>query len=129
MNMNILRCKQCGNLVCLLEDSGVPLVCCGKTMERMIPNTEDASVEKHVPLVHIDGNKVTVQIGEARHPMTEVHYIQWVALTQGQKTQWVELKFSDEPVAEFTLDLYRKEEFSVFAYCNLHGLWKKNVDN
>lgn len=127
--MNILRCNQCGNLVSLLEDAGVPLTCCGKTMERLTPNTADASVEKHVPLVHIEGNKVSVQIGEARHPMTEVHYIKWIALKQGQKTQWMELKYSDEPVAEFTLDTDRKDEFSVFAYCNLHGLWKKNVDN
>lgn len=129
MDMNILKCEHCGNLVCLLEDSGVPLICCGKTMVRMIHNTADASVEKHVPTVHIDGNKVTVQVGEARHPMTEGHYIQWIMLAQGKKTQWVKLKYSDEPVADFTLDLDKRGEFSVFAYCNLHGLWKKNVDH
>lgn len=127
MNMNILKCRQCENTVCLLEDAGIPLVCCGKTMERMTPNTTGASVEKHVPLVHIEGNKVEVQVGEARHPMTEVHYIRWIALTQGRKTQWVELKYSDEPVARFELDADKKSIFSVFAYCNLHGVWKKNV--
>ncbi|MDR1117095.1 MAG: desulfoferrodoxin [Oscillospiraceae bacterium] len=119
------RCKVCGNLVGLVEDGGAPMMCCGEKMQRLEPNSVDASHEKHVPVVSRDGEKLSVMIGGAEHPMTGEHYIVWIMVTQGNKTQRVSLTPQDKPKADFTVN--PDGELSVFAYCNLHGLWKKEV--
>lgn len=126
--MYLLKCNKCGKLVHVQDDVGAPLLCCGKTMARIVHNTFDASLEKHMPSVTVEGNKVTVQVGEALHPMSEDHYIKWILLQQGNKSQKVDLNYTDKPIGEFTLDPKLGSAFSVYAYCNLHSLWKKNVD-
>ena len=75
MELKFYRCPICGNIVVKLENSGVPVVCCGKPMVELVPGTTDASVEKHVPVVTVDGNKVNVFVGGAEHPMVPEHYI------------------------------------------------------
>ena len=116
-------CKHCGNIVGLINNAGVPLVCCGEEMTELVPNTTDAAVEKHVPQVKVEGNKVTVDIGSVAHPMTEQHYISWVYIQTEKGGQRKNLSPSDKPSAEFLLTEDDKLEI-VFAYCNLHGLWK-----
>jgi len=128
MERIFLQCEVCKNLVSVLQESAKPMQCCGKTMARLVANTADASIEKHVPSVEIDGNKVKVYIGEAQHPSTPEHYIQWIMLAQGEKMQQVALSPTDTPVAEFILDSGGTSPFSVYAICNLHGLWKKNIN-
>ena len=71
--MKVYKCNQCGNVVSMISASGVPVMCCGKKMEEMVPNTVDASTEKHVPVVEVTANKVEVVIGEVQHPMAEEH--------------------------------------------------------
>lgn len=120
--MNIFRCKHCGNTAILLNDSGVPLVCCGENMEILKPGTTDAALEKHVPSVKINGNKMDVVIGDVVHPMTPEHYIQWIMVEQGNKVQYIKLDHTNEPKATFTVE---SGPYTVYEYCNLHGLWKK----
>lgn len=127
MDKIFLQCEVCKNLVLVLQESTKPMQCCSKTMVKLVANTADASIEKHVPSVEIEGNNVMVHIGEAQHPSTQEHYIQWIMLAQGDKTQQVALSPTDTPVAKFTLDSEGSSEFSVYAMCNLHGLWKKNI--
>lgn len=115
------RCNKCGNLVGLIHDGHVQPVCCGEGMERLVPNTTDAAHEKHVPVFTLNGRELDVQVGEVLHPMTEEHYITWIMVTQGDKTQRVELKPNEEPKARFTID--EGIPFTVYDYCNLHGLW------
>jgi superoxide reductase len=118
-------CKHCGNLLGLIMSSGVPLVCCGENMEELTPNTVDASYEKHVPAVTVDGDRVTVKIGSAPHPMLEEHYIMWVYLQTEKGGQRKCLKPGEAPEAVFTLT--GDKPVAAFEYCNLHGLWKADI--
>ena len=116
-------CKHCGNIIGLINNAGVPLVCCGEKMTELVPNTSDGAVEKHVPVVKVEGNLVTVEIGSVPHPMTEAHYISWVYVQTEKGGQRKNLAPNDKPSAVFALTEDDKLEM-VFAYCNLHGLWK-----
>ena len=121
--MTLYRCRHCGNIIAHIEDSGVHCVCCGETMEALVPNTTDASGEKHVPVVAVDGNLVTVSVGSAAHPMLDVHWIEWIMLETEQGRQRKTLKPGDEPKAVFALTDGDRVT-AAYAYCNLHGLWK-----
>jgi len=121
-------CKNCGNIVGLINNGGGSLVCCGDQMNELVPNTTDASVEKHVPVIMIDGNKITVEIGSAPHPMTEQHYIEWVYIQTDKGGQRKVLEPGDNPCVEFVLTDDDNVE-SAYAYCNLHGLWKASAGN
>lgn len=123
MELKFYKCQLCGKIVAMVKDSGVPTICCGQPMEEIIPGTTDAAVEKHVPVVSIDGNKVTVSVGSVAHPMTEEHYIEWIVISTKNVTQRKVLKPGDAPQAEFALT--EGDEFVyALAYCNLHSLWK-----
>lgn len=119
-------CKTCGNIVGLIQDGGGKLVCCGKEMEELVPNTVDAATEKHVPVIEIEANKVTVKIGSVTHPMVQEHFIQWIYLITKQGAQRKCLSPGEEPVAVFAL-AEGDEVVSAYEYCNLHGLWKKEA--
>ena len=121
--MTIYRCKHCGNIIAHLNDSGVRCVCCGETMEPIIPNTTDAAGEKHVPVIRQDGRLVTVCVGSVAHPMLDVHYIEWILLETKEGRQRKTLKPGDDPKAVFALT-EGDEVIAAYAYCNLHGLWK-----
>ncbi|MEA4894414.1 MAG: desulfoferrodoxin family protein [Oscillospiraceae bacterium] len=119
-------CKHCGNIIGMIENSGVPVVCCGENMTELVPNTTDASQEKHVPVIKLEGSKVTVNIGSAPHPMTEEHHISWVYILTEKGGQRKILDHTGVPSASFMLTDDDKL-VSAFAYCNLHGLWKADA--
>lgn len=123
--MTVYKCNQCGNIISMISASGVPVMCCGKKMEEMVPNTVDASAEKHVPVVEVTANKVEVVIGEVQHPMAEEHYIEWIALETEQGMQLKKLNPGEEPTAIFRLN--GEKATAAYAYCNLHGLWKTEI--
>lgn len=118
-------CKHCSNIIEKLYDSGVSIVCCGEDMEELVANTVDASKEKHVPSVSIVGNIVQVDVGDVLHPMEEKHYIMWIYLHTKKGCQRKDLVPGEEPKAVFALD--DDEVIAVYEYCNLHGLWKKDI--
>ena len=118
-------CEHCGNLVEVVNDAKVPMICCGQKMTQLIPGTVEASVEKHLPVVTVDGEKVKVEIGSVAHPMAEEHSILWVYLQTDKGGQRKNLAVGEAPAAEFAL-LGEKPE-AVYAYCNLHGLWKTEI--
>ncbi len=124
MEQRFFICEHCGNMIAVVKDSGVPISCCGEKMKELIPGTTDAAKEKHVPSISINGNKVTVTVGEVEHPMTQEHYIEWISIATNKGNQRKVLKPGEKPVAEFMLLDGEKLE-SAYAYCNLHGLWKK----
>ncbi len=118
-------CRVCGNLVGMIKESGAPLVCCGEKMEYLNPNVTDGAHEKHLPVVSIKGDTVTVKVGSVAHPMVEAHYIEWVYLQTDKGGQRKCLKPGDEPVATFKLG--DEVPLSAYEYCNLHGLWKTDI--
>jgi len=119
-------CETCKNIIIKIVDSKVPVVCCGKPMKELIPSAVDGALEKHVPAVTIEGNTVKVQIGEVIHPMLAEHYIQFIALETKNGVKIKNLKAGDEPKAEFIL-ADGDEAVAVYEYCNLHGLWVKEI--
>lgn len=118
-------CRHCGNIVESINNSGVPLICCGEKMEELVPNTVEASQEKHLPVVSILGEVVRVSVGSAAHPMSEEHSIEWVCLKTDKGSQRKHLKSGESPEADFVLANEKPE--AVYAYCNLHGLWKTEI--
>ncbi len=125
MAKRFFKCEKCGNIVELVKDAGVQPSCCGQAMTELIPNTVDAAVEKHVPVITLDreGGEVTVQVGTTAHPMLPEHFIEWIYLVTEGGEQMKHLKPGDAPEAVFMLTGNDKP-VSAFAYCNLHGLWK-----
>lgn len=118
-------CKHCGNLINMIHSSGVPVICCGEPMTELVPGSVDASHEKHVPVVTVDGNTVTVEIGSAPHPMVPAHYIEWIQLHTENGAYRKCLKPGEAPKATFILNDERP--LVAYEYCNLHGLWKADV--
>jgi superoxide reductase len=114
------RCERCGNLVALLQKGGGTLTCCGQAMTKLIANSTDASQEKHVPVVTKEDGRVKVVVGSVLHPMQPEHHIEWIALAANGRVEIHYLKPGEEPRAEFEA----AETGTVYAYCNLHGLWK-----
>ena len=122
MEQRFLICEHCGNIIAMVKDSGVPVMCCGQKMTELVPNTVDAAQEKHVPVFEQDGDKVVVKVGSVEHPMLEEHFIQWVAVETEGGSQIKYLKAGEKP--EAVLDLAGEKLVAVYEYCNLHGLWK-----
>lgn len=118
----LYKCNHCGQIIAVIKDSGVNVVCCGDKMVEIVPNTVEASVEKHVPVVSIDGNLVTVTVGSTIHPMTKEHYIEWIILSTNRGNHRFELKPDMEPSVVFAL-APGEEVVNCYSYCNLHGLW------
>ena len=98
-------------------------MCCGQKMDEIVPGTTDAAQEKHVPVISVDGNTVTVEVGSVEHPMLEEHYIQWISIETREGNQRKILKPGEAPKAVFALT-EGDELVAAYEYCNLHGLWK-----
>ena len=114
-------CKHCGNIITMVHDAGVPVMCCGEKMSELVPGSTDAATEKHVPVVEVNGNEVKVKVGSVAHPMEEKHFIQWIYLQTKEG-----LKPHENPEAVFALTAGDKA-VAAYEYCNLHGLWKKEL--
>jgi len=118
-------CKHCGNLATLIDNQGIPLSCCGSAMTEFVPNTVDASNEKHVPEVKVSGDKMSVAVGSVAHPMTDEHYIGFIYVETAHGGQFKRLSPGDAPAAEFSFA--DDTPITVYEYCNLHGLWSVEV--
>ncbi len=123
MEMKFYRCAHCGQMIAIVKETGVPVICCGEPMKEIIPSSTDAAVEKHVPVYEVNGNKVVVTVGSVIHPMQPEHYIEWIAIKTKFGNQRKALKPGEEPKACFAI-CDGDEVEAVYAYCNLHSLWK-----
>ena len=123
--LKIFKCNHCGNIFEVVNDAKVVPVCCGEPMRELKANTTDAAQEKHVPEVSVEGNLVKVKVGSVEHPMTEEHNIEWVYVETEKGGQMKHFKATDEPKAVFKI--VDDKALRVYAYCNLHGLWVKEL--
>ena len=125
-NTKFYICPHCGNIVEMVHDSGVKPFCCGQKMNELVPNTVEASGEKHIPAVKVEGSIVEVNVGSVNHPMVDVHWIEWVQLVtdKGSYRKW--LNPGEDPNVIFRLG--EEKPIAVYAYCNLHGLWKTELN-
>ena len=118
-------CKHCGNLIGMIENKGVPMICCGEEMTELVPNTVEASMEKHLPVVTVSGNTIEVTVGSVLHPMEEAHHIDFIYVETEHGGQRKCLKVGQTPKAVFSFEEDKPK--AVYAYCNLHGLWKTEI--
>ncbi|MBP3701368.1 MAG: desulfoferrodoxin [Lachnospiraceae bacterium] len=125
-NTKFYICSHCGNIVEMVQDAGVPLMCCGQKMNELIPNTVEASGEKHIPAVTVQDGIVEVNVGTVDHPMVDVHWIEWVQLVTENGSQRKYLAPGQAPNVKFHLG--EEKPVAVYAYCNLHGLWKTELN-
>ena len=124
--MKFYICEHCGNIITKLSSTGVPIKCCGQDMVELKAGVKEASLEKHVPVVTVEGNLVKVSVGSVAHPMTEEHYIPWVALETERSASIHWLNPTDTPEVVFALAEGQTAK-AVYAWCNLHGLWKTEL--
>jgi len=115
-------CNHCGNIATGLNKLRAPLSCCGEKMPELLPNTAEAATEKHLPAVNVNGNALSVNVGSVDHPMTEEHHIGFIYVETENGGQRKNLAVGAAPKAEFCLS--GDKAVSVYAYCNLHGMWK-----
>jgi len=120
----VYKCEVCGNIVWVLHGGDGALVCCGEEMKLMVPQSAEMALEKHVPILEKIEGGYRVTVGSTLHPMTEEHYIEWIALTTNKHTLFQFLEPNQEPVAEFLVD---EEPLFLYEYCNLHGLWNNDL--
>ena len=118
----IYKCGQCGNIAQVLHAEQPPVMCCGQPMDRLVENTVDAALEKHVPVIEKNGDTYIVKVGSVDHPMENEHWIEWIELASEDNTfvQRKVLNPTDKPCAEFKTDIAK---VVARAYCNLHGFW------
>ena len=119
-------CKKCGTMVALVKKGHCIPTCCGDEMTELIAGEVEASKEKHIPVINVNGTIVTETVGEVEHPMIDVHYIEWISIETNLGNQRKVLKPNDAPKAQFAL-LDGEKVIAAYAYCNLHGLWKANA--
>ena len=121
MATKFYKCNHCGNVIEKIVDAGVPVVCCGEKMEELIPNTVDASGEKHLPVVTwIDNQTIKVEVGSVHHPMLPEHHIAFVYVET--EHGGIRVNLTDKP--EAIICLGNEKAVAVYEYCNLHGLLK-----
>jgi len=121
-------CSHCGNFVGLINDAGVPMMCCGEEMTELVPNSVDASLEKHVPVVSAAqscADCIDVQIGSVPHPMEPAHHITFIYVETERGGQRKNLRVGEPPMLTFCF--MGDKPLAVYAYCNLHGLWVKEI--
>ncbi len=124
MATRFFKCNHCGNVIEKVVDKGVPVVCCGERMQELIPNTVDASGEKHVPVVtQLDENTIKVEVGSVAHPMLEEHHIAFIYVET--ERGGIRVNLTDKP--EAVVYLGDERPIAVYEYCNLHGLWKTEL--
>ncbi|MBQ5778676.1 MAG: desulfoferrodoxin [Paludibacteraceae bacterium] len=124
MAVQFFKCNHCGNVIIKMVDSKVPVFCCGKKMEELVANTEEASTEKHLPVAtKIDDCRLKIEVGSVAHPMLPEHHIAFIYVETENGGMKIDLK--DKPEAIFCT--CTDKPIAVYEYCNLHGLWKTTL--
>ena len=123
MEQKFFICEHCGNIIAMVKSSGGACDVLRTEDEGDYSGNHGRAAEKHVPVYQVEGNKVMVTVGSVEHPMLPEHYIEWVSLQTKQGNQRKALKPGDAPKVCFAI-CEGDEVEAVYAYCNLHSLWK-----
>ena len=126
MNMKelkLLYCTHCKKIVEVVNDNKVPVICCGEPMKEIVPNSTEAAVEKHLPVISEENGVVKVTVSTVTHPMPAEHYITNIWLETNKAVYKKVLSPDLAPEAQFILAEGEKA-VAAYEYCNLHGLWK-----
>ena len=122
--MKLYKCSKCGHVLESTNDLCDNVTCCNTKMNELKPFEIDGAKEKHIPVYEIVDNKLKIKVGEVEHPMEEDHFIEFIAYEYKNMTLRYKLKPNDEPKCEFPY----LGKGTIYAYCNKHGLWKKDIE-
>lgn len=125
MQLKFYFCRHCGKIVAMVKDTQVPTICCGEEMRELIPGTSDGIAEKHVPVIKVTGNTVTVTVGSKIHPSETEHYIEWILLQTDKGLQQKWLSPGNAPQVDFAVMTGERVE-AAYEFCNIHRLWKSD---
>lgn len=125
--MKLCKCSICGNIVEMIQANGNDVVCCNKNMDVLQANTSDGALEKHVPVAQIKNDELIVNVGSMAHPMSAEHFITMIIVESQNTIYRVNLTPDDEPCAKFPLQNL-SGKIHIYEYCNLHGLWKTDIE-
>lgn len=123
--VKLFACEQCGEVIEMIADKGVPVSCCGSPMTQLQVRAKEAGTEKHLPSVKVEGGIVKVKVGSVPHPMSQEHLIEWVLLETDRGVQRKHLKADGKPEVKFYIG--DEKPVAAYAYCNTHGLWKTEL--
>ncbi|MBN2542640.1 desulfoferrodoxin [bacterium] len=126
--LEVYKCEVCGNIIEVFDGGVGELVCCGEPMVLLEAKGTDEGKEKHVPVMEVNGDQVTVKVGSIPHPMEEKHHIEWIELVD-EKCNRIQVKFlkaGDKPEAHFHVCPGCAEHVYAREHCNIHGLWKNS---
>ncbi len=118
------KCNKCGALVEVLKDctcDNCGVICCESKMQTIIPNSEEAAFEKHIPVCTKENDNLVITVN---HVMDEDHYIEWLKVI----TNDAEITKDLTPGEEIKLTVPYKKGMVIYSYCNKHGLWQKEVE-
>ena len=121
--LKFYRCNTCGNLLFVMVDPNVRPTCCGNDMEILDHVHGSEGSEKHLPIIEINQNDITVQVGLQVHEMAPEHRVEWVALTNGERVEIQRLPISTPPVVKFS-KMNGDGKVRAYAFYNIHGLWQ-----
>lgn len=122
MRTKFYRCEICGNVIMKLKDSGITPHCCDAPMTELNEETSEGKEELHMPQgTQYGPEMMRVIVGDDLHPMTPKHYIPFVCLETSDSIVVHHFAHSDQPVWTFR---FTGKPQAIYAYCNLHGLWK-----
>ncbi len=121
----IKKCSKCGALIRIINEcdcSDCGILCCQEKMITLESNSVDAAFEKHIPTYEFDHDQLVVKVN---HVMEEEHFIEWICFLTDEREEVVYL----EPGMDAVVTFSNIEKGKLYAYCNKHGLWMKEVDN
>lgn len=120
----VKKCLKCGTVVRVIEDcncTNCGIKCCGEEMHKLEPNSTDGAIEKHIPTYEIKEGKVYVSVN---HVMEEDHFIKWISFVYDD----IEITTYLVPHKAATAHSKYVKGMKIYAYCNKHGLWVKEVE-
>ena len=123
MQLKFYYCRHCGKIISIVKDSVVKTICCSEEMLELLPGTTDGVSEKHIPIIKISGNTVSVTVGSKLHPSETAHYIEWILLQTDKGIQQKWLKPGNSPSVDFAVMTGERVQ-AAYEYCNIHKLWK-----
>ena len=119
----LFRCTECGRLVSAVKAvCNDPLQCCGKPMMELKEVFIEEKTGTHTPVMKIEGNKITVNVGAKPHAMEAEHYIELIQVMRGNDlVAEKKLNPGEKPEAVFFVE--NTSGISARSLCDLHGLW------
>lgn len=120
----IKKCLKCGATIKVIKDcecAECGLICCNEKMVNIKANSTEAAIEKHVPNYEVEQDKIKVIVN---HVMEREHFIEWICLVSENREEYIYLKPNEEATAIFE----NTTSGTLYAYCNKHGLWKKEIE-